>query len=443
MGKLERFDYTANIQGKKRLKHYSDCPLLTSSIYILILILLPLLACCGGCGQGYRTSPRQLASFSHYNTGFYYNPPTLVNDYIYIGTSHKYYRNPVANNVFIKLDATLHQVWEYPLGLKEVMGGASLDSAGNVYFVVEEGRSNGDMSNAKLYLYSLNPGGSFRWSKLICSTVTNLGMSNPAISSDDTIYVGGDKFYAFDANGSEKWSYGNAMVILNAPIIDPEGNIYFNAQGAVISLTPTGTLRWSLTTSGEYFSSPAFSTDCSKLIVAVGNSVSCLECSTGSELWKFTPTGIIGTFRASPAVDNQNNIYVGTKSDSQSVFYAIKADGSGILWKNEIGADLYSSPALGNDNTVYVGSERVTGGIRFHALDMSTGTEKCSAKLEGDPTWSSPALANDGTLYIGTMACDECSHGHVYSFDTDSTGLMTNAGSPRFHGGNENTGRKE
>lgn len=232
------------------------------------------------------------------------------------------------------------------------------------------------------------------------------------------------------------------MSIMNAPIIDPDGNIYFSANGSVISLDKNGTERWNFPTSGEYFSSPAFSVDYSKIFVGVEDKVYCLEASTGNKVWEFTPIGMFGTFRATPAVDGNDNVYIGTKADNNSVFYAIRADGSGLLWKNEIGADLYSSPALGDDKTVYVGSESSGGsGIRLHALDVVTGNTKWSYSLDTDVVWSSPVLSSNGTLYIATM--DTYDVGKVYAFKTDSTGLLPNAGSPRFHEGNASTGRRE
>jgi outer membrane protein assembly factor BamB len=174
------------------------------------------------------------------------------------------------------------------------------------------------------------------------------------------------------------------------------------------------------------------------VFVAVHDKVYRLATSNGAKVWEYTPPGMTGEFRATPAVDANNNVYIGTKADSQSVLYAIKADGSGLLWQNPIHADLYSSPALGDDQTLYVGSE----GARLHALDLATGVARWSSPLHNDVTWSSPAISSDGTLYIGSMDYQGVG-GAVYAFDTDATGLMPNAGSARFHGGNASTGRRQ
>jgi outer membrane protein assembly factor BamB len=148
---------------------------------------------------------------------------------------------------------------------------------------------------------------------------------------------------------------------------------------------------------------------------------------------------MVGVFRASPAVDDNDNVYLGTKADTASVFYAIRSDGTGLRWQVRVGGDLYSSPAIGNDRTLYVGSE---GSMNLHALDLATGTEKWSAKLRADATWTSPVISDNGTLYIASMDVNGTGAG-MYAFRTDATGLMQGAGSPRFHLGNANTGRRE
>ncbi len=166
--------------------------------------------------------------------------------------------------------------------------------------------------------------------------------------------------------------------------------------------------------------------------------------NSGAQIWEFSPGGS-GEFRATPAVDDADNVYLGNKDDQSSVLYAIKHDGT-LLWQREIGADLYSSPALGDDRTIYVGSECTPPWSssplshfcdRFHALDMATGAKKWSVQLDGDVNWSSPALSDAGVLYVGAM------NGSVYAIRSDANRLLPNAGSPRFYEGNASTGRRQ
>lgn len=309
----------------------------------------------------------------------------------------------------------------------------------------------GLLRGAEVGVVSLDADGHLRWSAqtLAAGAASDIGMYNPAVSAEDVIYVGGDKLYAFTKDGSPAWSYGQGLRVTNAPFLDAQGNLYFStgsvSGGAarVVCLDSSGRERWVFTAPGslETYSSPAFSADSSRVYVGLGQAVYCLSASDGAVEWVFSPGGHSGQFRATPAVDPEGNVYVGTKGSESSVLYAIKADGSGALWENAIGADLYSSPALGSDRTLYVGSEFRPGNLRLHAIDMATGEIRWQAPLPADPTWSSPALADDGTLFIATMGSEE-GEGALVSFDTDSSGLLPGAGSARFHLGNASTGRR-
>jgi hypothetical protein len=68
---------------------------------------------------------------------------------------------------------------------------------------------------------------------------------------------------------------------------------------------------------------------------------------------------------------------------------------------------------------------------------MATGEERWTVDLLGDASWSSPALSDEGVLYVATMA------GFVYAIRSDASGLLPDAGSPRFHQGNSSSGRRE
>jgi outer membrane protein assembly factor BamB len=395
---------------------------------------------------------------------YYYNSPTVVGGHVYIGTSRRLNDSPGPDNFFFRLDAGLKKVWEYPLGEGEVRGGATLDAEGRIYFVVEKGRKLGDASDATDELYCLSNDGNLLWTFPITAgrydwqaDANALGMFNPAVAEDGTVYVGGGKLYALRWSGAGPvtvaWSFPAAgdLDIKNAPIIDREGNVYFNGSGVLYSLRPgDGSMRWSFQgtdTWSESLSSPAFSFDEARVYSAMGRSVHCIDAATGSRIWSFTPPGVAGDFRATPAVDDEGNVYAATKANADSALYAIRADGT-LLWENRLGTDLYSSPALGNDRTLYVGSESTDKTIsgyasgdlpRFHAIDMATGATRWSVKLPGmgDVTWSSPALVEGGVVYVGSM------NGNVYAIRSDATGLLPGAGSPRFHGGNASTGRRE
>ncbi len=75
-------------------------------------------------------------------------------------------------------------------------------------------------------------------------------------------------------------------------------------------------------------SSPAFSFDETRVYSAMCRSVYCLDAATGSRIRTFTPPDMAGDFRATPAVDDQGNVYVGSMNGS---VYAIRSDATGLL----------------------------------------------------------------------------------------------------------------
>jgi outer membrane protein assembly factor BamB len=152
-----------------------------SNILFLVapIIAIWLLTFLSGCGttdndndEEVTPSERQLYVFSVPGVGFSVGPPTLVNDLIYIGTSVNLTYLPSTSNYFYKLDETLNKVWEYPLGNKQLRGAASLDNLGNIYFVVDSGRTC--LWDAKIKLYSLdNNATSDGQKKLVLATTTH------------------------------------------------------------------------------------------------------------------------------------------------------------------------------------------------------------------------------------------------------------------------------
>lgn len=406
-------------------------------------------------------------------SGFYNNSPTIVDDYIYIGTSINTSEEPQKDNYFYKMDLNLKPIWQYKLkDYLEVQGSAALDSQKNIYFVVTS-RKKDKRSIQKNDLYSLTNSGTLRWTKEISmsSELFKSGPTTPAIGIDDTIYIGDSKFFAFKPDGNLVWSYPNDNKFFagmrSSPIIDKMSNIYFIAPMAdtteesenyfVYKFTAAGNLLWQsqkltnnqLKLSGQekygfskYVStSPAFSTNQTIIYAASSNTVTAINTQTGAFSWSFTPEGIYGDFEASPVVDDQDNVYIGTKANESSTLYAIRADGKGLLWENRIGGDLYGTPALGDGRILYQSSEYTGSTGTFHAIDMKTGKYLWNINISlgiKDFQKTSPSIHN-GYAYIGTMSKDI--FGSLLKIKIDSKEYLSDAAWPRFHGGNDNSGR--
>jgi hypothetical protein len=421
------------------------------SIVLIHTLALTLLFLSYGCKKDeVDISDRQKYKFITTGTGFSNGCPTLVNNYIYIGTSSNI---PTNNNFVYKLDLELNNIWEFPIGSENITGPPSLDSYGNIYFIADSGKTYQFGPSEKLKLYSLDNNGGFRWSKDI-SGVTNLaGMKCLAIAEDNTIYAAGDSLFAFDINGNKKWSYYNTYIpggVIQAPVLDPDGNIYFSTYNQVYSIDKNGMERWANTVDGNSCpSSPAFNKDYSSLIVASWKTIHSFSTVNGSLEWKYT-FDMNADFRSTPAVDYNNIIYIGSHGNGgekdESTLYALKADGSAILWENNLGSDFYSSPTLGDDRVIYIGSEGYGNTEdkhnRVHAFNMSTGKRLWSAQLDNDVLWGSPILGNNGILYVTTAYIDGTAPSGIYGFQTDASGLLPNCGSPTFQLSNAHNGRR-
>lgn len=434
---------------------------------------------------------------------FQYNTPTIMDDSIYIGTSSNFNYSErsqavlenIPHGTFYKMDLDLNPIWSYSLGKSNVAGSASLDSDGNIYFVAISYALNTTRNAEKGYnaaydLYSLTNDGELRWKTPISEENVRWihGMINCAISSDDTIYVGESRLFAFDSNGSIKWQYPDARQEIkgsslgqkdnapkeskgsnqsitgfkSSPIIDSEGNVYFVSpeptekgeetdQIRIYKFTSDskGTPVWSTLLDNQtldppggktegggmkerwMLSSPAFSKGEKFIYSAVGNTINKIDCSSGEIVWSMKPEGATGAFKASPVVDDQDNIYIGSKSNNESNFYAIKADGSGLLWVRHNRTDIYTTAILGDDGLVYYGSEGSYGS--FHAVDMKTGQEKWGiGNALQDFSYGSPVL-NKGFVYFGGYML-KMPYKSMYKLKVDAFDYLPDAAWPKIFG---------
>ena len=189
-------------------------------------------------------------------------------------------------------------------------------------------------------LLALNPDGSRKWAYLIPSFV----FSSPAIGQDGTIYIGSDNsgdvasVYAITPDGALKWTYDviGGRAVRSSAAIATDGTIYIGAkssttgtgrQGAMLALTPSGSLLWE-------FPIPLSGADvyCSPTIGAGGLIYFGAESSQvyalypdGTPAWTYqTNNGINWT---SPAITSDGTLYIGNNAGT---LFAIRTGSSGI-----------------------------------------------------------------------------------------------------------------
>jgi hypothetical protein len=394
----------------------------------------------------------------------YYGALTIKDNFIYIGTSVGINKTRPEHFYFYKMDMDLNVIWKYDLGKFGVRGSAVLDSKGNIYFTAEDfgGEVPPEQSNALLmnknihigiYLYSLKNSGTFRFSKEITGKPGNgpggmayhIGMLNCAMDKDDTLYIADSGLQAYDTEGNLKWRYPGDdadAVTRSSPVFDNAGNLYV-FMGSVLfrfDAGSNGTPAWQIPLGSGWMniSPPSFNADFTRIYQPNYETVYCVDTTTGEKVWEFTPPGIKGEFRANAAVDTNGNVYIGTKADRDSTLFAIKADGSGLLWSILVGGDLYCSPVLGDDGLVYVGSEPSIIGA-FYAIEKDTG------KI----VWSmGETYNNDGTGYGGIgWTSLRIADGYVYTpkckIKVDANNYLPGAGWPTLRGSNDDSGSRK
>ena len=215
--------------------------------------------------------------------------------------------------------------------------------------------------------------------------------SSPAIEADGTIYVGSDKLYAINPDGSKRWESKTGSAISSSPAIGADGTIYMGSfDGKLYAIDPDGKGKWAFATEGYIFSSPAIEADGTIYVGSEDKKIYAIN-PDGNIKWEFTTGDVI---RSSPAIGADGTIYVGSLHNE---VYAINPDGS-KEWEFAAG-DNVSSPSIGTDGTIYVGSYNG----KLYAINPD-GSKKWEF-ITGDKIWCPPAIGTDGTIYMGSHGC--------------------------------------
>ncbi|MGC9350206.1 MAG: PQQ-binding-like beta-propeller repeat protein, partial [Anaerolineae bacterium] len=205
------------------------------------------------------------------------------------------------------------------------------DVQGNVYFATEKG-----------HLIAVGADGVQRWS--IALETDALLAQPPLISGDGTVYVVGARgiVYGVNPDGSLKFQSKVEGKISQAPVLGPDGSLYVTAERlGLAAIAPDGTLRFVFSpASGTVKTSPLLSQSGSAVYVVTGEGdLVAIDTATGAELWR---NGIAGRVKASPVLDNQDNVVVVTVGGQLLIF---GADGT-QLFENRFAGHVTQVPAV-------------------------------------------------------------------------------------------------
>jgi outer membrane protein assembly factor BamB len=248
-------------------------------------------------------------------------------------------------------------------------------------------------------IYAFNSNGTVKWTY---STGGDI-VSSPTIGSDNTIYVGSkdNKLWAFNNDGTLKWTYPTCGPIESSPAIGADGTIYVGSNDdSVYAINPDGTLNWQDSQAeARWYTSPAVGPDGTVYITnswdgARDYCILYAYSDLGSLNWSLVVNH--DQHYSSPAV-LADTLYMG------AVYYRLGAivdyDDNGSFYWSYLMPDrgeVLSSPAIGVDGTIYVGSNNDS----LYAINPD-GTYKWACGTGGDVK-SSPAIGPDGTIYVGS-----------------------------------------
>jgi outer membrane protein assembly factor BamB len=215
----------------------------------------------------------------------------------------------------------------------------------------------------------------FQTSAPVSASVTVADNNTVNIACED------GNLYTLDANdGSLLGTYEVNSPLLSSPTIGPDGTVYVGAQnGTLYAIDVNGYLRWTHTTDGFIYSSPAVSPDGNNIYVCSQDGSLYALARDGSELWSFQTAGpgvATGAIFASPAVGPDGTVYIAGVYDPN--LYALDPNTGSVIWDcnfldpcdpNGDKPWPFASPVVAPDGTIYqvllYNPKRFIGGLDY------------------------------------------------------------------------------
>jgi outer membrane protein assembly factor BamB len=188
-------------------------------------------------------------------------------------------------------------------------------------------------------------------------------------------------------------------------------------NGKLYAISIGGTLRWTHTTDGWIYSSPAVSDEGDVYVCSQDGTLYALGAD-GSELWTFEPNevgGIDAAIFASPAIGADGTVYIAGLYDAN--LYALDPNDGSVKWDCNFGSigGAFASPVVAPDGTIY---QTLLYDANLYAIDPNTGTILWSVDMADSDSglydcwyypdsrrydaggWYEPTVGPDGTIYV-------------------------------------------
>ncbi len=295
------------------------------------------------------------------------------------------------------------------------------DTAGRIFFGTRVTQSNGSSNTYDGTFYCFDPSAS-NFNTAAPAPLWQFSGSTDWIDSTAAIGINGvvyftswdDNIYSLNATtGALINSYQTVGWIFSSPCVGPDNRVYVaSSDGLVYCLDSTlSTLNWLHPIGSTVDASPCLSSEGTLYLCDNAGYAYALDTQTTDDdlrlKWEFqvdeilAPEELSSKIRSSPTVDEDDNIYFGSRNH---IFYGIDSNGAPFLEEStsikgiNLGAVINGSPIIDSEGRIYIFS----GNGVLHVLD-SMGVSLYQMIL-GDTDMSTPVIAADNTVYAVTYA---------------------------------------
>lgn len=312
----------------------------------------------------------------------------------------------IYKNVHVTLKEIPAEIaWEFTTNnaVRSINDGSSAPAIaddGTIYYV----ESRATSASSVVAVTDLGTSAELKWtSNAVGGELPNA----PSIGPDGNIFINAwvdDKAISKlnAADGSIIWSGPiGTDVSNNTSAVDSEGNSYHGSRsqgsnGGIFSWSPTGDLRWSITSIGSFYAAPVLSSDESTayyLNTSTGK-IWAINTADGTEKWE-EPVGLdAGRHGSSLSVSADGTIYFTTKTHVAAV--TDQGTTGSVKWSTEVNDAAQSGVVIGPDGKLYTGS---SGGlVSLNPEDGSINWINESFSVNE----SVPAVDADGRIYVGS-----------------------------------------
>ena len=228
-------------------------------------------------------------------------------------------------------------------------------------------------------------------------------LSSAAVEAGTVYFTASDGLlHAVDAaTGQERWAAEHPVWGPAAPAIG-EGVVCAGGRGDTLAAysVADGSRLWEFSAQGWFAAPPAIDTGC-VYAICWDDHLYVLDAHTGRLMWQYK--GERGKGLTSPATVAEGRVFVGSRvyqhdGGEQTGGYAmvaLKADGSGELWRFFAERHIFTPPVVA-EGTLFFGSN---DGL-FYAVDVAGGGERWRTQVTSRAV-TQPQLAGDAIVFGG------------------------------------------